>query len=139
MLSRGFEQVHIINRTKERAEALAEVFGPRVAAHGSERLQERIRGADLFVNTTSLGMGGTAVPDIKFDVMAPEALVTDIVYIPLETPILAMAKRQGLKTVDGLGMLLHQAVPGFAKWFGVTPKVTPDLRRLIIADMETHS
>ena len=71
--------------------------------------------------------------------MAEGALVTDIVYIPLETPILAMARRQGLKTVDGLGMLLHQAAPGFAKWFGLTPEVTPELRQLIIQDMETHS
>lgn len=137
--SRGFELVHIVNRTVARARALAEVFGPRAVAHGDDRLQDLISGADLFVNTTSLGMGGTEVPDIDFTVMAENALVTDIVYIPLETPILAMAKRQGLNTVDGLGMLLHQAVPGFARWFGVTPQVTPDLRRLIIADMETHS
>ncbi|MGJ8569110.1 MAG: shikimate dehydrogenase [Hoeflea sp.] len=139
LLSRGFELVHIVNRTEARARALAEVFGPRAVAHGDDQLRSIISGADLFVNTTSLGMGGTKVPDIDFTVMAEDALVTDIVYIPLETPILEMAKRQGLKTVDGLGMLLHQAVPGFAKWFGLTPEVTPDLRRLIIADMETHS
>lgn len=138
LLSRGFEQVHIVNRTEARARALAETFGPRAVAHGDDRLQDLLSGADLFVNTTSLGMGGTEVPEIDFTVMAENALVTDIVYIPLETPILAMAKRQDVKTVDGLGMLLHQAVPGFARWFGVTPQVTPDLRRLIIADMETH-
>jgi len=139
LLSRGFELVHIVNRTEARARSLAAVFGPRVVAHGSEQLQDLIRGADLFVNTTSLGMGGTEVPEIDFTVMADKALITDIVYIPLETPILTMAKRQGLSTVDGLGMLLHQAVPGFAKWFGVTPEVTPELRQLIIADMEAHS
>lgn len=139
LLTRGFELVHIVNRTEARARSLAEVFGPRVVAHGSEHLQDLISGADLFVNTTSLGMGGTEVPEIDFTVMAEKALITDIVYMPLETPILAMAKRQGLPTVDGLGMLLHQAVPGFIKWFGVTPKVTPELRRLIVADMETHS
>ncbi|WP_417409414.1 shikimate dehydrogenase [Hoeflea sp.] len=138
LLSRGFEQVHIVNRTEARARALAETFGPRAVAHGDDRLQDLLSGADLFVNTTSLGMGGTDVPVIDFTVMAENALVTDIVYIPLETPILAMAKRQDVKTVDGLGMLLHQAVPGFARWFGVTPQVTPDLRRLIIADMESH-
>ena len=138
LLSRGFELVHIVNRTEARARALAETFGPRAVAHGDDRLQDLLSGADLFVNTTSLGMGGTEVPEIDFTVMAENALVTDIVYIPLETPILAMAKRQGVKTVDGLGMLLHQAVPGFARWFGVTPQVTPDLRRLIIADMESH-
>ena len=139
LLSRGFELVHIVNRTEARAQALAEIFGPRVVAHGSDQLQDFIRGADLFVNTTSLGMGGTEVPKIDFTIMADKALVTDIVYIPLETPILAMAKRQDLTTVDGLGMLLHQAVPGFAKWFGSAPEVTPELRQLIIADMETHS
>jgi len=139
LLSRGFEQVHIVNRTESRAKALAEAFGPRAVAHGDDRLQDLLGGADLFVNTTSLGMGGTEVPQVDFTVMAENARVTDIVYIPLETPILAMARRQGLNTVDGLGMLLHQAVPGFARWFGVTPRVTPDLRRLIIADMETHT
>jgi shikimate dehydrogenase len=139
LLSRGFELVRIVNRTVARAQALADAYGPRVVAHSDDQLQDLIDGADLFVNTTSLGMGGTEVPEIDFTVMAENALVTDIVYIPLETPILAMAKQQGLNTVDGLGMLLHQAVPGFAKWFGVTPEVTPDLRRLIIADMESHS
>ncbi len=139
LLARGFETVHIINRTEARAQALAETFGQRVSAHGSEQLQALMAGSNLFVNTTSLGMEGTKVPEIDFTVMARNALVTDIVYIPLETPLLAMARRQGLNTVDGLGMLLHQAVPGFAKWFGITPKVTPDLRQLIIADMEAHS
>lgn len=139
LLARGFETVHIVNRTEARAQALAETFGPRVSAHGGEQLQALMPGSNLFVNTTSLGMEGTKVPEIDFTVMARNALVTDIVYIPLETPLLAMARRQGLNTVDGLGMLLHQAVPGFAKWFGITPKVTPDLRQLIIADMEAHS
>ncbi len=139
LLSRDFQLVLIVNRTIERARALAQDFGSRVSAHGTEHLPHLMRGVDLFVNTTSLGMGGSEVPDIDFTVMAENALVTDIVYIPLETPILAMAKRQGLRTVDGLGMLLHQAVPGFAKWFGVRPEVTPELRQLIIADMEAHA
>lgn len=139
LLSRGFEKVHIVNRTVERAKALADAFGPRVGAYGMDALSGLLSGADLFVNTTSLGMDGHAVPDIDFTVMADGALVTDIVYVPLETPILAMARRQGLKTVDGLGMLLHQAVPGFTKWFGLTPEVTPELRQLIVKDMETHA
>ena len=139
VLSRGFEKVHIVNRTVERAKALADAFGPRVAAHGMDELSGLLPAADLFVNTTSLGMDGHEVPGIDFTVMADGALVTDIVYIPLETPILAMARRQAMRTVDGLGMLLHQAVPGFAKWFGLTPKVTPELRQLIVQDMETHT
>lgn len=139
LLSRGFETLHIVNRTETRARSLAQDFGPRVFAHSLEALQDCLRGAELFVNTTSLGMGGGEVPAIDFTTMAQNALATDIVYIPLETPFLAMARRQGLRTVDGLGMLLHQAVPGFARWFGLTPQVTPELKQLIIADMETHS
>lgn len=139
VLSRDFEKVCVVNRTVERAKALMDCFGPRVAAYGMDELSGLLPAADLFVNTTSLGMDGREVPDIDFTVMADGALVTDIVYVPLETPILAMARRQGMRTVDGLGMLLHQAVPGFAKWFGLTPEVTPELRQLIIQDMETHA
>lgn len=139
VLSRGFEKVCIVNRTVERAKALMDCFGPRVAAYGMDELSGLLPAADLFVNTTSLGMDGREVPDIDFTVMADGALVTDIVYVPLETPILAMARRQGMRTVDGLGMLLHQAVPGFAKWFGLTPEVTPELRQLIVKDMEMHA
>jgi len=139
LLARGFLSVVVINRTRERAEALAGSFGSRVSAHGLDQLQHLVAGADLFVNTTSLGMGGSEVPEIDFTTMADKALVTDIVYVPLETPILAMAKRQGLATADGLGMLLHQAAPGFERWFGVFPEVTPELRQLVIADMEAHS
>jgi shikimate dehydrogenase len=83
-------------------------------------------------------MGGTPVPEIDFSNMAKDALVTDIVYVPLVTPIMAMAANQGFATVDGLGMLLHQAAPGFAKWFGRIPKVTKTLRDLVIADIGAH-
>jgi len=139
LLNRGFESIAIANRTEARALSLADRFGARVQARGLDSLQDLVKGADLFVNTTSLGMGGTETPHIDFTVMSDKALVTDIVYVPLETPLLSMAKRQGLATVDGLGMLLHQAVPGFEKWFGVRPHVTPELRRLIIADMEAKA
>lgn len=138
LLARGFDEVRVVNRTQSRASALAERFGPRVSAHGMDDLAETIRAADLFVNTTTLGMAGSEAPGIDFTTMASDALVTDIVYIPLQTPILAMAKRQGLATADGLGMLLHQAAPGFETWFGVKPVVTPELRQLIISDMEAH-
>lgn len=139
LLARGFDEVSIINRTKARASVLAERFGPHVSAHGMVELADLIKDADLFVNTTTLGMAGTEVPSIDFSTMAESGLVTDIVYVPLQTPLLAMAERQGLATADGLGMLLHQAVPGFQKWFGFKPVVTPELRRLVIADMEAHS
>lgn len=139
LLVRGFNSIAIANRTRARAEALAGLFGPRVKAYGMEVVQDLVQGADLVVNTTSLGMNGTGVPPLDFTGMADNALVTDIVYVPLETPLLAMARRQGLATADGLGMLLHQAVPGFEKWFGMRPQVTPELRQLLIADMEAQA
>ncbi|MFL5176013.1 MAG: shikimate dehydrogenase family protein, partial [Microvirga sp.] len=92
--------------------------------------------ADLLVNTTSLGMAGAPALDIDLAGLSRDAIVADIVYVPLETPLLRQARARGHRAVDGLGMLLHQAVPGFARWFGVTPAVTPALRALIAADIE---
>ncbi|MDO6964722.1 shikimate dehydrogenase [Rhizobium alvei] len=135
---RGFAEIHVINRTHVKAQELADRFGERVHAAGMDALSERLSGADLFVNTTSLGMDESDAPDIDFSIMASGALVTDIVYVPLETPFLAKAKEQGLRTADGLGMLLHQAVPGFELWFGKRPIVTEELRSLILADIGAH-
>lgn len=136
---RGFTEIAVVNRTVDRAKELADRFGQAIAPHPLAALEEVMQGAEFFVNTTSLGMDGEAAPQIQFGGLAPDALVTDIVYVPLTTPFLAQAEAAGLATVDGLGMLLHQAVPGFARWFGVTPTVTPELRQLIIADMEQHA
>jgi shikimate dehydrogenase len=135
---RGFKEIHVVNRTVERAQELADRFGDRVKAHPMPALSEVMRNAGLFVNTTSLGMDGEAVPTIDFSPLASNAVVTDIVYVPLRTPLLAQAGEQGFATVDGLGMLLHQAVPGFEKWFGKRPVVDETVRNLIIADMEKH-
>jgi shikimate dehydrogenase len=135
---RGFGEIHVLNRTVERAQELADRFGPRIHAAPLAELAERLSGADLFVNTTSLGMDDSDAIAIDFTAMRSGALVTDIVYVPLITPILAQAREQGMRIADGLGMLLHQAVPGFEKWFGKRPTVTPELRALIIADMEKH-
>ena len=135
---RGFGAVHVLNRTEARGQELADRFGPRVHAGPMTALAERLAGADLFVNTTSLGMDDTDAIEIDFTAMRAGALVTDIVYVPLITPILKQAQTQGMRIADGLGMLLHQAVPGFEKWFGQRPHVTPALRALIISDMETH-
>lgn len=135
---RGFGEVHVLNRTVARAQELADRFGPRIHAAPMAALAERLAGADLFVNTTSLGMDDSDAIDIDFTAMRSGALVTDIVYVPLITPILAQAREQGMRIADGLGMLLHQAVPGFEKWFGRRPTVTEDLRAMIIADMEKH-
>ncbi len=135
---RGFAEIHVANRTVERARELADRFGPKVHAHPTAALGEVMKGAGLFINTTSLGMDGDAAPAIDFSPLASDAVVTDIVYVPLKTPILSQAEEQGFAVVDGLGMLLHQAVPGFEKWFGKRPVVDEALRALIIADMEKH-
>jgi shikimate dehydrogenase len=135
---RGIGTIHVVNRTLERAQELADRFGSKVHAHRDDALQEVMQGAGLFINTTSLGMDGGAVPDIDFSRLAGKAVVTDIVYVPLKTAILAQAEQQGFATVDGLGMLLHQAAPGFEKWFGRRPPVDEALRALVIADMDAH-
>ncbi|MBS3649765.1 shikimate dehydrogenase [Pseudaminobacter sp. 19-2017] len=133
---RGFSEVRLFNRTVERAEALAREFGPIVSAHPLDHANDRVSDASLLVNTTSAGMHGQPELDLDLTRLPADALVTDIVYVPLETPLLAAARRAGLKTVDGLGMLLHQAVPGFERWFGRRPEVTAELRDLIVADLE---
>ncbi len=135
---RGFKEIHLVNRTVTRARELADRFGAVVQAHPMEALSEVMSGAGLFINTTSLGMDGEEAPRLDFSPLLSGAVVTDIVYVPLKTPFLVQAEAQGFPTVDGLGMLLHQAVPGFEKWFGQRPVVDETLRSLIIADMEKH-
>lgn len=135
---RGFAEIHVLNRTVERAGELADRFGPKVHAAPLTALVERLTGADLFVNTTSLGMDDGDAIDIDFSPMRSAGLVTDIVYVPLMTPFLLQARAQGKAIADGLGMLLYQAVPGFEKWFGRRPVVTEELRAKIVADLERH-
>ncbi|HYZ61094.1 MAG TPA: shikimate dehydrogenase [Acetobacteraceae bacterium] len=127
--------VHLVNRTLSHAEGLVERFGMAVHAHPWEELPGLLPRAGLVVNTTSLGMQGKPPLVIDLAPLPRGAVVYDIVYVPLETELLRQARAAGHRTVDGLGMLLHQAVPGFARWFGVTPKVTPELRGLIEADL----
>lgn len=135
---RGFAEIHVLNRTVERAQELADRFGERIHAAPIAALAERLDGANLFVNTTSLGMDDGEAPEIDFSPMADDGLVTDIVYVPLMTPFLQQAEAQGRRITDGLGMLLHQAVPGFEKWFGRRPVVTEELRAKIVADLGHH-
>lgn len=135
---RGFSNIDVVNRTHARALEMRHRFGEKVRPHSMEALPEVMQGAGFFVNTTSLGMDGEPAPEIDFTVLAEDAFVTDIVYVPLITPILSQARQQGRPVVDGLGMLLHQAVPGFEKWFGRRPKVDSTLRALVIEDMEKH-
>lgn len=132
---RGFTDIRIVNRTIGRARELADRFGIAGGAHGWGAVPELLRSASLIVNTTSLGMSGKDELVIDLTGADSDALVTDIVYIPLETPLLRAARSHGLQTADGLGMLLHQAVPGFEHWFGKRPEVTAELRNLVLADM----
>lgn len=136
--SQGFSDIRIINRTMERARVLAAEFGAGVSAHALDSAETLLPDTDLLVNTTSLGMHGQPEQRLDLAGLPSHAVVTDIVYIPLETPLLAAARARGLKTVDGLGMLLHQAVPGFEHWFGVRPQVTQTLRDLVVADIRGH-
>ena len=129
-------QVRLANRTLERAQALAAEFGPAVIPVRWEERAEALAGAALLVNATSMGMVGEPALDIALDALPQDALVNDIVYAPLETDLLARARARGLRAVDGLGMLLHQARPAFEKWFGPRPDVTPQLRREIEATLE---
>jgi len=125
----GAPEVRLVNRTKARAETLAaQSQGGRVNVGSWGEWEKIFRDARLLVNTTSLGMKGKPSLDLSLDSLPREAAVADIVYNPLQTDLLAKAKARGHPTMDGLGMLMHQAVPAFAAWFGVVPKVTPQLR-----------
>jgi shikimate dehydrogenase len=135
LLERGVGRIHLANRTLARAEALAKQFGPNVHPIGWDAVNDVLPSAKLLVNTTSLGMHGQPSLDVDVARLPQEAVVADLVYVPLVTPLLAAAKARGLKTADGLGMLLHQAVRGFELWFGQRPKVTAELRALIEADL----
>ncbi|WGH80290.1 shikimate dehydrogenase [Jannaschia ovalis] len=131
LLDAGVPHVRIANRTAARAEALAARF-PAAEAIAWDATPAALADCGLLVNTTSLGMAGQPPLEIALDDLAPEAVVTDIVYAPLVTDLLARAAARGNPTVDGLGMLLHQAAPGFAAWFGATPEVDDALRRAVL-------
>lgn len=139
LLSRNIPTVHIFNRTLAKAEALSERFGIRVLAHPLDDLSKYLSEAMLLVNTTAAGMVGKADLEISLEGLPKEALVTDIVYTPLETGLLKAAALRGNATVDGLGMLLHQAGAGFEHWFGVLPEVDEDLRQTVLADLGIKS
>lgn len=132
----GVPEIRIVNRTPARAEALIRDLGLRSATVWSAAETEAaLDGAGLLVNTTTLGMKGESDVDIDISALPRDAIVTDIVYMPLETGLLKRARLAGHETVDGLGMLLHQAVPGFEAWFGVRPHVTDELRDIVLADL----
>ena len=134
LIDAGVPELRVVNRTRARAETLvADLGGPLAAVDWADR-NAAVDGAALLVNATTLGMTGAPPLDLDLGALAPGAVVNDIVYTPLETPLLAAARRAGHPVVDGLGMLLHQARPGFAAWFGVEPEVTDALRAYVLED-----
>jgi shikimate dehydrogenase len=135
LLAAGVPEVRVFNRTHQRAEEVAYHFGGRVTAGRWEERAERSRGAAALINATSLGMAGGTPLEFDITVLDDDCMVADIVYVPLMTPLLAAARARGLSIVDGLGMLMHQAVPGFHRWFGVRPQVSEELRALLVADI----
>ncbi|MFL4977519.1 MAG: shikimate dehydrogenase [Xanthobacteraceae bacterium] len=138
LLARGIE-IALVNRTLARAQDLAAHFSQWISAESFAQLPQRLGRGDLVVNTTSLGMIDKPALELDLAPLKPAAIVYDIVYVPLETEFLRAARARGHRTVDGLGMLLHQAVPGFARWFGVTPSVTPELKSLIESDIHAKT
>jgi len=135
LLARGAERIIVFNRTLGRAETLRRRFGTRVDAVGWDQLDATLGDAALLVNTTTLGMQGQPALAVNIAQLPSEAVVADLVYAPVRTPLLAAANARNLRTADGLGMLLHQAVRGFALWFGKMPTVTAELRALVEADL----
>ena len=129
----GVPEVRLCNRSKKRAKAMRKALGDAMTILAWEKRAEALDGAGLLVNTTSLGMVDQPELDLDLSRLPANALVTDIVYTPLETALLSRARRRGNLAVDGLGMLLHQARPGFEAWFGVAPEVTPELRAFVLA------
>jgi shikimate dehydrogenase len=129
----GATDIRVLNRTLARAETLAKDFGPAVMAVPWSEMPAALKNAHLLVNSTSLGMTGQPPLEVTLDTLPSTAIVTDLVYAPLETPLLSAAKARGNKTVDGLGMLLYQAQMGFEGWFGVKPDVTPALRHHLLS------
>lgn len=139
-IAHGFQQagvsdIVVLNRTRERAEVLATDLGKGLRTKDWAERADCAAWASVIVNTTTIGMNGDGDLGLDFGKALPDCVVADIVYVPLQTKLLKDATALGLRTVDGLGMLLHQAVPGFERWFGVRPEVTPQLRQIILDDL----
>jgi len=133
LLDAGVPELRLSNRTKSKAEAIAEELDGPITVVDWDDAEESIDGAKLIVNTTSMGMQGGPPMSLTLEKTGDSTLVTDAVYVPLDTPFLQLARSKGAQTVDGLGMLLHQARPGFAAWFGREPEVDDALRQAVLA------
>lgn len=135
LAERGAKEIRLLNRTQNKAQALADEFGGPIEVLPWEARHEALEGAALLVNTTSQGMHGNPALQLDLSRLPLQALVSDVIYVPLETPLLAAARLRGNQTVNGLGMLLNQARPAFHAWFGVMPEITPELRRAVEATL----
>ncbi len=135
LIERGVGAIHVVNRTVDKAVAIRDRFGPRVQPASWSELPRLLATTRLLVNTTSLGMQGKDPLEIDLSPLHADALVFDAIYVPLQTRLLAAARARGCKAVDGLDMLLYQAVRGFELWFGIRPEVTTELRELLAADI----
>jgi len=133
LADRGAQEIRLVNRSPERAQALAREFGAPIEAVAWKERYAALAGAAMLINTTSQGMAGQPALDLVLDKLPASALVSDIIYVPRETPLLAAARLRGNRTVNGLGMLLNQARPAFQAWFGVMPEVTAELSAMIEA------
>ena len=137
LLQRGVGNIVVVNRSRERADALRERLGAGIRTLPWEERNAALTDAGLLVNATTLGMQGQPDPEIEVERLPAHTVVTDLVYVPLQTPLLRAAMGRRLRTADGLGMLLHQAVRGFSLWFGQRPEVTAELRAMVEADLGT--
>ncbi len=133
LAAQGAREIRVTNRTRDKAQAIADAVGSVVKVVPWDQRDEALDGIALLANATSLGMAGKPALDIALDRLPPRALVGDLIYIPPETPLLAAARARGNVTVNGLGLLLNQARPAFQAWFGVMPEITPALRQAIAA------
>lgn len=136
LLQRGFKKIHLLNRTLARALTLKQQFGDKIHPATLDSFATHVKGVNILINTSALGMQGQPPLELDFAAISPNTTVTDIVYTPLETGLLAYARTHGNTCIDGLGMLLHQAVPGFEKWFGHRPSVDAALRDHILAHLD---
>lgn len=133
LIDEGATEIRLINRTRAKADELAGVNPDIVKTYGWDERHDALAGAAMLVNTTNQGMYGQPPLELRLDALPTSALVSDLIYIPLETPLLAAAKARGNRTVNGLGMLLNQAIPAFEAWFGVRPQITQELREAVLA------
>jgi len=129
----GASEIRLTNRNAQRADQLAAEFGTRITTVRWDERDQMLEGCDTLINATSLGMQGKPLLELALDALPADAIVNDLVYTPLETPLLARARARGNPAIDGLGMLLHQAAPGFARWFGVEPTIDAELREKVLA------